>query len=159
METKHGEVPKNVQSIENIVVDDNEHLDESPTDEEIKDCGATVISEGSMAEIVNDSEPSGAEKEKNIYEGKETLIEKELLKEDEFRSDYINPNLPVVDETDVDISEANKGKTLTDITTNDKHSKPKDNGIYISDSEEIKADKGPYRIKQKLGAIDPGLGL
>ncbi|CAH1393026.1 unnamed protein product [Nezara viridula] len=108
METKHGEDPTNVQSIEKIVVDDNEHLDGRPTDEEIKetiddgkDCGTIVISEGSMTEIVNDSEPSGAQKEKNIDEEKETLIEKELLKEDESMSDNISPDSPVVDETDV----------------------------------------------------------
>ncbi|CAH1391478.1 unnamed protein product [Nezara viridula] len=148
METKAGEDPTNVQSIENIVVDDNEHLDGSPTDEEInettydgKDCGTTVIFEESLTEIINDSEPPGTEKE-NIYEEKETLIEKELLKEDEYRSDNINPDLPVVEETDVDIiSETEKEKTITDITTNDRPSKPKENGMYISDSEEINGQR------------------
>ncbi|CAH1391482.1 unnamed protein product [Nezara viridula] len=103
MKTKHDECPTNVQSTENIVVDNNENLNGSYTNEEIKEttddgknCGNTVICEESMAEIANDSEPSGAEKE-NIDE------EKEILKEDESRSDNINPDLPVIEETDVDI--------------------------------------------------------
>ncbi|CAH1393692.1 unnamed protein product [Nezara viridula] len=159
-ETKDGEDPTNVQSIENIVVDNNQNLDESYINEEIKettddekDCENTVICEESMAEIFNDSEASKAEKEENIDEEKEILIEKE----DESRCDDINPDLPVIEETDLDnISEDEKGETLTDITTNDRPSKPKNKVIDIRDPEEIKADKGPYRIKQKIVVIDPG---
>ncbi|CAH1404115.1 unnamed protein product [Nezara viridula] len=135
MEIKDGEDPTNVQSIENFVVDNNENLDGSHANEEIKettddekDCGTTVICEESMAETVNDSEPSGAEKE-NIDEEKEILIENELMKEDESRSDKINPDLPVIEETDV--SEDKKEETVTDITTNDRPSKPKDKVVDI----------------------------
>ncbi|CAH1391477.1 unnamed protein product [Nezara viridula] len=162
-ETKDGEDPTNEQSIENIVVDNNENLDGSHTNEEIKkttdhgkDFGTVVISEESSTEIIIDSEPPGAEKE-IIYEEEETLIEKELLKEDESGSDNINSDLLVIEEIDFDILiEDEKRETSTDITTVDRPSKPKDKVIDIRDPEEIKADKGPYRIKQKIVVIDPG---
>ncbi|CAH1392516.1 unnamed protein product [Nezara viridula] len=163
METKHDEYPINIPVTDNIVVNDNEDLDESRANEEIKettdgkDCENTIIAEESMVEIINDSEPSGAEKEKNIDEEKEILIGNELMKEDEYRSDNINPNFPVIEETNVDIvSEDKKGETLTDITTNDRSSKPNDQVMDIRYSEEIKPDKGPYRIKQKIVVIDSG---
>ncbi|CAH1388724.1 unnamed protein product [Nezara viridula] len=149
-----------IQDGEPLGSNDNEHLDGSYTNEEVKettdeekDFGTIVILEESMTEIINDIEASEAEKEENIDEEKEILIEKE----DESRCDDINPDFPVKEETDVDnISEDEKGESLTDITTNDRPSKPKNKVIDIRDLEEIKADKGPYRIKQKIVVIDPG---
>ncbi|CAH1392249.1 unnamed protein product [Nezara viridula] len=110
-----------------------------------KDCGDTVVSEGSVAtEMVCESEPSTTELENNLAGDKEILNEKQTMHEDEPRSDNVNPDLPEVGDESVGIaSETEKGVTVIDITANDGPSNPEDNVIDVSDSEGVETDKGP----------------
>ncbi|XP_066902128.1 enolase-phosphatase E1 [Halyomorpha halys] len=149
---ENEEMPKLVENeemsklVENETSQGAEEETKEATENE-KECGATV--EETETEMVETSEPSGAELEKDLNEDKERVNEDESRSNNDLREAGIETDGGSMNETD-------KGENETVITVNDDSPKEPDNNVIedVSDSEGIEADEDPVtEVHQEADSV------